>query len=67
MAKLPQDFLWGGALAAINLKVAMTKVAGLSVIDVMTAGAHGQAREITQDIEPDKYYLIIWVLILPSL
>ena len=28
---------------------------GLSVIDVMT-GAHGKAREITQDVEPDKYY-----------
>ncbi len=29
---------------------------GLSVIDVMTGGAHGKAREITQDVEPDKYY-----------
>ena len=26
MSKLPNDFLWGGALALINSKVAMIKV-----------------------------------------
>ena len=29
---------------------------GLSVIDVMTAGEHGKARKITQDVDPNEYY-----------
>ena len=29
---------------------------GLSVHDVMTAGEHGKAREITEKVEADKYY-----------
>ena len=57
MSKLPNDFLWGGALAANQFEGGYDQGGkGLSVIDVMTAGAHGKAREITQDVEPDKYY-----------
>lgn len=57
MSKLPNDFLWGGALAANQFEGGYDQGGkGLSVIDVMTNGAHGKAREITQDVEPDKYY-----------
>ena len=57
MTKLPKDFLWGGALAANQFEGGYDQDGkGLSVIDVMTGGAHGKAREITQDVEPDKYY-----------
>ena len=56
MSKLPNDFLWGGALAANQFEGGYDQGGkGLSVIDVMT-WAHGKAREITQDVEPDKYY-----------
>ena len=57
MSKLPKNFLWGGALAANQFEGGYDQDGkGLSVIDVMTAGAHGKAREITQNIEADKYY-----------
>ncbi|MFQ3844212.1 6-phospho-beta-glucosidase [Staphylococcus pseudoxylosus] len=57
MTKLPKDFLWGGALAANQFEGGYDQDGkGLSVIDVMTGGAHGKAREITQNVEPDKYY-----------
>lgn len=57
MSKLPNDFLWGGALAANQFEGGYDQGGkGLSVIDVMTNRAHGKAREITQDVEPDKYY-----------
>ena len=49
MSKLPNDFLWGGALAANQFEGGYDQGGkGLSVIDVMTAGAHGKAREIIQ-------------------
>lgn len=57
MSKLPNDFLWGGALAANQFEGGYDQGGkGLSVIDVMTAGEHGKAREITQEVEADKYY-----------
>lgn len=57
MSKLPKDFMWGGALAANQFEGGYDAGGkGLSVIDVMTGGEHGKAREITQDVEPDKYY-----------
>lgn len=34
----------------------MIKGKGLSVIDVMTGGAHRKTREITMSVEADKYY-----------
>lgn len=46
MTKLPQNFMWGGALAANQFEGGYEKGGkGLSVIDVMTSGAHGKARQ----------------------
>lgn len=50
-------FLWGGAFAAHQFEGGWDEGGkGPSVVDVMTAGAHGVARQITQTIEPDKFY-----------
>ena len=38
---LKKDFLWGGAVAAHQLEGGYCDGKGLSVADVMTAGAHG--------------------------
>lgn len=57
MGRLPNDFLWGGALAAHQFEGGWDQGGkGPSVVDVMTAGAHGVAREITETIEADKFY-----------
>ena len=54
---LPEDFLWGGALAAHQFEGGVLDTSkGYSVADVMTAGAHGVPREITETIEEGKYY-----------
>ena len=42
----PHDFLWGGAVAAHQLEGAYDKGGkGISIADVMTAGANGKDRE----------------------
>lgn len=57
MSKLPKDFLWGGALAAHQFEGGWNAGGkGPSVVDVLTAGAHGVARRITDTIEPDEFY-----------
>ncbi len=57
MAKLPKNFLWGGAAAANQIEGAWNKDGkGRSIMDVMTAGAHGISREITNGIQTEKYY-----------
>lgn len=57
MTKMPKDFLWGGALAAHQFEGGWNQGGkGPSVVDVMTAGAHGVAREITETIEEGKFY-----------
>lgn len=57
MSKLPKNFLWGGALAANQFEGGYDQGGkGLSVIDVMTAGEHGKAREITETIDETKFY-----------
>ncbi|KPN14185.1 aryl-phospho-beta-D-glucosidase [Bacillus australimaris] len=54
---LPKDFLWGGALAAHQFEGGWNEAGkGPSVVDVMTAGAHGVPRQITETIEKDKFY-----------
>ncbi|MGX7031364.1 6-phospho-beta-glucosidase [Vagococcus zengguangii] len=54
---LSKDFLWGGALAAHQFEGGWDQGGkGPSVIDVMTAGAHGVPREITKTIEEGKFY-----------
>ena len=57
MNKLSKDFLWGGAFAAHQFEGGWNAGGkGPSVIDVMTAGAHGVPREITETVMPDKFY-----------
>ena len=57
MGVLPKDFLWGGAVAAHQLEGGWQEGGkGISVADVMTAGANGVAREITKGIIEGKYY-----------
>lgn len=53
----PKDFLWGGATAANQVEGAYREGGkGLSTADVMTAGAHGVARETTDGVVAGKYY-----------
>ncbi|PRR90132.1 MULTISPECIES: 6-phospho-beta-glucosidase BglA [unclassified Bacillus (in: firmicutes)] len=57
MMTLPKDFLWGGALAAHQFEGGWNEGGkGPSVVDVMTAGAHGVPRQITETIEASKFY-----------
>ncbi|MFP7494371.1 6-phospho-beta-glucosidase BglA [Terribacillus saccharophilus] len=57
MTTLPKDFLWGGALAAHQFEGGWNQDGkGPSVIDVLTAGAHGVPRELTETVEADKFY-----------
>lgn len=54
---LRKDFLWGGAVAAHQLEGGWQEGGkGVSVADVMTVGAHGVAREITDGVLPGKHY-----------
>ena len=54
---LPDDFLWGGAVAAHQLEGAWdVDGRGPSVCDVLTGGAHGVPRRITDGIiEGERY------------
>lgn len=57
MKTLPNDFLWGGALAAHQFEGGWNAGSkGPSVVDVMTAGEHGVARRITDTIEDGTFY-----------
>lgn len=57
MNTLPKDFLWGGALAAHQFEGGWNQDGkGPSVIDVLTAGAHGVPRELTETVQPNKFY-----------
>ena len=54
---LPKDFLWGGAVAAHQVEGGWNKGGkGPSICDVLTGGAHGVPREITQEVIEGKYY-----------
>lgn len=57
MSIFPKDFLWGGAVAAHQLEGGWDKGGKKpSVIDVMTAGAHGLERKITDGVLGTEYY-----------
>ncbi|WP_215084022.1 6-phospho-beta-glucosidase BglA [Exiguobacterium sp. s78] len=57
MKTLPNDFLWGGALAAHQFEGGWNAGGKRpSVVDVLTAGAHGVARRITDQVEEDEFY-----------
>lgn len=54
---LPENFLWGGAVAAHQLEGGWNKGGkGVSVADVMTAGRHGVPRQITDGVLEGYYY-----------
>ena len=55
--RLSEEFLWGGAVAAHQLEGAWREgKKGLSTADVMTAGAHGIPRRITDGVLPGENY-----------
>lgn len=54
---LPDGFLWGGAVAGHQIEGGWNEGGkGLSVVDVLTGGAHGVPRRITDAVEPGEYY-----------
>lgn len=54
---LPDNFLWGGAVAAHQLEGGWKEGGkGPNVCDVLTAGAHGVPRRITDGIVPGERY-----------
>ena len=54
-AKMPNNFLWGGAVAAHQLEGAWKEGGkGTSVADVMTVGSATKPREITDGVLPGK-------------
>lgn len=57
MGKLPEGFLWGGAVAAHQLEGGWNAGGkGPSVSDVLTGGANGVLRQITDGVVPGNYY-----------
>ena len=57
MQKLSEDFLWGGAVAAHQVEGGWNKGGkGVSIADVLTAGAHGVDRKITDVVLEGHYY-----------
>ena len=57
MSRLPDDFLWGGAVAAHQVEGAWDEGGkGISIVDVLTAGAHGVDRKITDSVQEEFYY-----------
>ncbi len=55
--EFPKNFLWGGAVAAHQLEGGWDKGGkGPCVADVLTAGAHGKMRKITEGIIPGENY-----------
>ena len=57
MSKLPNDFLWGGAVAAHQVEGAWNEDGkGVSIADVLTSGANGVDRKITAGVKDGFYY-----------
>jgi 6-phospho-beta-glucosidase len=57
MSVMPENFLWGGAVAANQCEGAYNLDGkGLSVADVLTAGSLGVPRIYTDGVKPDLYY-----------
>ena len=60
---LAENFLWGGAVAAHQVEGAYDEGGkGLSTADVLTAGAHGVPRRITEGILPGEVYPNHWAI-----
>lgn len=57
MKGFPENFLWGGAVAAHQFEGGWQEGGkGASVCDVLTAGAHGVLRRITDEVMPGESY-----------
>lgn len=57
MKMLNKDFLWGGAMAANQCEGAYDEGGkGLSVMDIITAGSKNHPRQVTIDIQDERYY-----------
>ncbi len=57
MSQFPEDFLWGGAVAAHQFEGGWNAGGkGPSVADVLTAGAAGQPREIHEEVQEGVFY-----------
>ncbi|HCA3432752.1 TPA: 6-phospho-beta-glucosidase [Salmonella enterica subsp. enterica serovar Ball] len=57
MSGFKKDFLWGGAVAAHQLEGGWNEGGkGVSIADVMTAGAYGVPREVTDGIIEGRNY-----------
>ncbi|WP_075182812.1 6-phospho-beta-glucosidase [Pantoea sp. 1.19] len=55
--QFPQDFLWGGAVAAHQVEGGWDRGGkGISIADVLSGGAHGVDRVITDGIQPGYHY-----------
>ncbi|BCQ43468.1 hypothetical protein ERHA55_09950 [Erwinia rhapontici] len=55
--KLPKEFMWGGAVAAHQVEGGWDKGGkGPSIVDVLTSGAHGVDRVITDGIKEGLLY-----------
>ncbi|EBW8880391.1 6-phospho-beta-glucosidase, partial [Salmonella enterica subsp. enterica serovar Enteritidis] len=55
--RLPDDFLWGGAVAAHQVEGGWDQGGkGLSIVDVLSSGAHGVDRVITDGIQDGYLY-----------
>ncbi|MDG3087981.1 6-phospho-beta-glucosidase [Vibrio hannami] len=53
----PEEFMWGGAVAAHQLEGGWdANGKGISVVDVLTAGAHGVPRRITDGVLEGENY-----------
>lgn len=55
--QLPEDFLWGGAVAAHQVEGGWDQGGkGVSICDVLSGGAHGVDRVITDGVQPGISY-----------
>ena len=55
--KLPENFLWGGAVAAHQIEGAWNVDGkGMSIIDVMTGGTKDKMRKITDGVIEGEFY-----------
>ncbi|MFD1803790.1 6-phospho-beta-glucosidase [Mixta tenebrionis] len=55
--QLPKDFLWGGAVAAHQVEGGWDRGGkGISICDVLSGGAHGVDRVITDGVQPGYNY-----------
>ncbi|MEI7144318.1 6-phospho-beta-glucosidase [Pectobacterium brasiliense] len=55
--QLPKDFLWGGAVAAHQVEGGWDQGGkGVSICDVLSGGAHGVDRVITDGVQPGVSY-----------